>query len=225
MNMREKPDYTKPWLILCEGQGDKHIFCALIESLNLQGKFDVVFPYPSSGRGGFGKFLKTLYDAEPNFSEHVKAVLIISDNDEDRERSFGEISSGLEKTNLFGVPIAERTIAVRTNSPAPKIIVLMIPIDNLGNIETLCVEAAYSKWEIKPALDEYVNGTQAGTWGIGKQSKMRMHCILAATCLDNPGVSLTNLGREKPEFHIPIDDAAFKEISDFLVGFEAFLEA
>jgi hypothetical protein len=69
----------------------------------------------------------------------------------------------------------------------------------------------------------YVEATPSSSWGLGKQSKMRMQAILAATCEKTPDTNLANHWLEREEFHVPIGDATFDNISEFLKKFEEIL--
>ncbi len=187
--------------------------------------FDVHFPArnddATGGRGKFGAFLRTIHKTSPSFRENVKAVLIVSDNDDDMQESFRLVKAGLEQSGGFGIPDAERVVA--RSEGYPLVVVVMIPMGTLGNLETIALEAAYSKWEIKPALDAYVNATPAAGWSVGKQSKMRMHALLAATVETKPESSFAHHWQEREEFHIPLDHEAYNDLVLFLMGFEELI--
>lgn len=223
--MRRLPGNTfdKPWLLLCEGEADKKFFDRLIRQHNIfPDRFDVHFPCRhgdnGGGRGKFGAFLETTYRTSPTFRDNVKAVLIVSDNDDDMAESFRLVRIGLEASGGFGIPETERVI-VRAPE-RPDIMVLMVPMGETGNLETICVRAAVNKFPIKPALETYMNATPAANWRSGKQAKMQMHALLAATCETNPDTSFAHHWQEREEFHIPITDDAFTEIILFLLDFE-----
>ena len=149
-------------------------------------------------------------------------MLIVSDNADDLPASFAEVQAGLRRTS-FGVPNNERIVI--QNGDCPSVVVLMIPMGEPGNLETLCVRAAYSKWNLQAPLDNYVTATPASTWRLGKQSKMRMQAILAAICETKPDTTLSNHWQEREEFHIPLNDPCFNGIVEFLRGFDALLVA
>lgn len=221
--MRRMPANTfdRPWLLLCEGEADKRFFDQLIARHNIfRDRFDVHFPsrhaQDSGGRGKFGSWLSTTYETSESFRDKVQAVLIVSDNDDDPGDSFVQVQAGLQRAG-FGTPDRDRIVARADDRPAT--VVLMIPIDEPGNLETLCVRAAYNKWNIQAAIEGYVQATPASNWRLGKQSKTKIQAILAATCETKPDTNLAYHWQEREEFHVPLQDAAFANIVDFLRGF------
>jgi hypothetical protein len=101
----------------------------------------------------------------------------------------------------------------------------MIPMGSLGNLETLCLEAAYAKWQLKPALDTFVANSPARDWSLGKQSKMRLQTMLAATNRSQPDTGFAGHWRQPLEFRIPLDHACFDDLVAFLRGFRALISA
>lgn len=223
----ETIEFERPWLILCEGDDDKQVIERLIVAHALDGRFHVTCPVlpgdRTGGRGKFGRWLSMTRNASETFRDNVNAVLIISDNDDDPENSFHEIKMGLTKTKGFGVPQTERAVARMPGYP--DVVVMMIPGGEPGSVETLCLRAAYNKWPIEAPLDAYVAATPANAWRPGKQSKMRVHALLAATCETKPSATLANHWQERVEFHVPLTDPAFADIVTFLRNFEAMISA
>src|ERR1700688_5144443 len=110
--MRRIPPETfdRPWLLLCEGDGDRRFFDRLIKQHNIgSGQFDVHYPTKgdnsTGGRGKFGAWLSTI-QMSPTFRANVKAVLIVPDNDDKHAKSIGDVMGGLVATNGFPVPAA-----------------------------------------------------------------------------------------------------------------------
>lgn len=218
--------FERPWLILCEGESDKRFLDRLIAVRNIGNQFHVRFPDRGDGSGGRSKFgyeLDLLYRTVPTFRETIKAVLIVSDNDEDPNASWNEVKEQLARSGGFGVPETERVVARATGFPDA--VALMVPTGEPGNLETLCLQAAYDKWPIRTALDAYVAGTPANEWRLGKQSKMRLQSLLAATCESRPDSGFAGHWREREDFHVPLDHACFNDLADFLFGFGALLDA
>ena len=220
--------FDRPWLILCEGISDKRFFNHLIEAHDIgNGRYDVYFPRnendQTGGRTKVGAWLSLMMKTSETFQENVKAVLIISDNDDDPDLSFREIQASLRAAGGFGVPERERTVVQQPGYPA--ILIFMIPPGEPGNLETLCLPAAYSKWPFKEALDVYVRATPASDWGLGKQSKMRMQALLAAICKKQPDTTFTWHWQQPKEYRVPVSDPCFNDVVDFLNQFEALLAA
>jgi hypothetical protein len=220
-------EFEKPWLILCEGEDDKKLIDRLIRARKLDDRFYVQFPGLKGNTGGrsrFGAYLKTVAsEASESFIKNVKAVLIVSDNDTNPKASFEEVQAELRKAGGFSVPPTERVVAKARGFP--HVVVLMLPKDVAGNIETLCVAAAYRKWPLGPHLDTLIANSPSKDWSIGKQSKTRLHTIIAATCATKPDTSFANLWNEREEFHIPLDHEAFNDLADFLNGFAELIDA
>lgn len=223
--MDGEPEFDRSWLMLCEGRTDKEFFHRLIKVHQVcVGKFKIYFPgdrhRDAGGNGEFGRYLSAMRVIKPSFRDNVEAVLIVSDNDDDMEASLERIRANLD---INGFPAPDRTSVVAKKRNYPDVVILMLPFDAVGNLETLWLDAAYSKWEIRPALDDYVKVVPAVAWSVGKQSKMRMHSILAATCATKPETSFLHHWQEHEDYHIPLNDPCFNDLVDFLRNFEALL--
>jgi len=136
MTDRPSRDFTKPWIILCEGLGDKFFFDNFMDARNITPRFDVWFAGREGERGGgrsdFGWWLNLRYIGNEAFRSNVKAILIISDNDSCMKKSFQEVQDSIKKAPGFPIPNAEREPAQANGFPT--IVILMIPIDELGNL-------------------------------------------------------------------------------------------
>jgi hypothetical protein len=229
--MRRGPltTFERPWLILCEGDSDKKFLDRLIDARIplLKNQFHVQFPDRKGAWGGrslFGSYLADLQETSPTFQAKVEAVLIVSDNDDDPVKSWGEVTTELGKAK-FPIPPTER-VATKPKKGFPQVAVLMWPDGRPGNLETVCIDAIYAKWTIKRPLDAFVNATPAKGWGISKQSKMRMHATLAATCATAPEATFAAHWDEAPQYHvISLAHPSFNWIEAFLSGFGALLRA
>lgn len=224
MTRNPTEDFDRPWLLLCEGLADKKFFHQLISYHSVcLGQFNIYFPdrhgKTGGGKGKFGWYL-SLASVSEGFIDNVRTVLIVADNDDDMTVSFTEIQSSLRQAS-FPAPDSERTVARKKNYP--DVVVLMMPSGESGNLETLCLSAAYNKWGLQTALDKYIEATPACKWPISKQSKTRLHAILAATCETKPDTSFAHLWQEQEEFHIPLDDPCFTDLVEFLKNFDDLL--
>lgn len=217
--------FPKPWLLLCEGKADLVVLERLAKIACVDEKVKITHPIidhaigKSGGRTAFGEYLKSIV-VSPDFP-NIRAILIVSDSDFDLDKSFKEVCVQL-KNEKFPVPDKPGTIVHDVGMP--KVCVLMIPIGTRGNLETMCIEAGYSKCNIKGALDTYIDNTPAKDWPDEKLSKMRMQCFLAAICKENPNTTLAGVWRYKNDC-IPCDHDVFKDIVSFLSDFEALLES
>ena len=101
----------RPFLILCEGEGDKQFLHKLIEQRDIPSEFQIRFPdRGNTGQGGRSKFGPWLADASAvseDFQRNIEAILLVSDNDQDPTKSFQEVQESLCKSEGFPVPATE----------------------------------------------------------------------------------------------------------------------
>ena len=229
-NAKNSVIFDKEWLIVCEGPGDKNVLCELLSQHDIYDNFNVRFPGKedfAAGRGAIVPWLNTVADASSTF-DVVKAILIIADNDDDPVSSLDEILSGLKSIakKRFGVPTAEKQFVRGSGAQMPALGILMIPMGKQGNLETLCVEGALTKWPLLGApLNTYVAATPGAEWTLSRQSKMQMQCLLAVTCKPQPETTIQHLWQHDSEYHVPLDTPSFIEIADFLKNFGHSLAA
>jgi hypothetical protein len=213
--------FDRPWLLLCEGVGDERFLNALIQDRGLGPDFMVRPPrYMGKycgGRSCFGSYLNEISTNE-DFLTKVRGVLVVSDND--TATSFEEVGDELRKAKRFGVPATVQTIA-QSQGGLPRVAVLMVPMQGTGNLEKLCLAAAYSKWPIEADLDVFVAKTPAAGWLEGKQAKMRMQTILAAHNDSQPDCGFAGSWNQPVQFQIPVNHPSFNDIATFLAGVPA----
>jgi len=214
--------FDKPWVLLCEGESDKRFFDRLIQERDLDSRFYVQFPdrgeRGTGGRTNFGWWLDTNRTVSETFNRNVKAILVVSDKDDDEAKSFDLVQKQIQHATGFPVPLAERTAAKKSGFPT--IVILMIPMDGIGNLETICLKATATKWDsLMDPLNTFVAATPANTWGLSKQSKMRLQTTLAATCKGCPDTSFANHWFQNAKYRIPLNDKCFDSIANFLANF------
>lgn len=217
----------RPWLVLCEGETDKRFLDRLIALRGIPDEFQIKFPSRSGdnrgGRSKFGPWLSVAYE-NSDFEKHVRAVLIVSDNDTDPAASLDEVKESLKNSDGFPIPGAAREVARKEKYPA--VVILMIPHDIQGGLETLCVTAAYTKWpQLQQPVETFAASTPAANWTPGKQSKMKLQSIIATSCAPRPDAGFSGHWWEKDEYHVPLDHAQFDDIANFLSNFRALIEA
>lgn len=212
-----------PWCLMCEGPGDAYFFKHLLELHGLNDQFDVRYPKANPGRGGIPKGLTTLWTTSESFRSEIQGILIIADNDEDLTGSLKELTDGLKREKTFGVPSKSQELAKKEK--VPPIAILMIPIGEKGNIESLSLEGAYAKWGMQPAVDAYVSASPAKGWEIGRQSKARMTALIAVTCMTKPDANFATHWQEDVMYHVPVNSPRFNGIVEFLKDFPALIAA
>ena len=221
MTALKSQTFNKPLLLLCEGDSDRRFFQKLIASRNIRQNFDIRFPgrndKDTGGRGKFGTWLDGASAGET--FRGIKGVLIVSDNDEDCSASFKEVQREAGKVRGCPIPQTEQKI-VRSKS-FPAIAILMIPIGQRGNLETLCLPAANHKWNLQKAINTLVAASPASQWKLGKQSKAKLQATLAMTCKSNPCTTFSYHWDENDDYCIPLDHSCFDSVEAFLRTFEA----
>jgi hypothetical protein len=212
--------FDRPWVLLCEGPGDHRFFHRLFEVRGIPEKFSIRYPHKdgkwSGGRGAFGADLLNI-SVNEDFITNVKAILVVSDKDDDPDKSLKEVIAEIKKAKDLPHPSDHLVVAKKKDQPS--VVILMLPLDGKGNLETLCLESAHAAWGLKAELDAFVDACPAKSWGIAKQSKMRMQTILAATNDDQPDAGFTAHWTQKPKYQIPLDNVCFDELVEFLNKF------
>jgi len=225
MTPRKPIEFNKPWLIACEGPGDKNILDRLVGRAGLGDHFDVRFPGRElgcgSGRGAIPVWLDLSYSTSPTFRENVKAILVIADNDDDPQKSFDELIAGFRKSKdlKLGIPTVAKEVAKAAGFPT--FVILMVPDGREGAIESLCLEALFSKHAIQNEVESYVAATPATGWGPTKQSKARLQAAFAGTFESRPEVGLANMHAD--DHPLPVNHASFNEIVEFLLKFATLI--
>ncbi len=211
-----------PWLILCEGQGDAAFLRHLIQKRGLPD-FEIKHPKEgeAGGKSAFGQRLDAL-KIQPGF-EKLSAVIVVSDNDDEPNSSFGEIQKQIQWAG-FAVPAEPLQIARGPNLPAT--VVVMLPwVKQPGDLEALCLRAAYDRWpDLKRCLDAYCRCAATDSWKPGKQFKMRLRCLLSAACEFDPNTSLVYAWSDQRRGNlIPLDHPCFSQLAEFLQRFDSYL--
>jgi len=215
-------EFTKEWLIVCEGGADKAFFQELIQKRSLPD-FQVQYPLRKGDvTGGWTKYAHFLNDIKTNegFIRNVKAILVTADNDDDPPTRFSEIQEQIRRAGGYGVPDAELQVA-RSAGTLPDIVIMMLPLNGTpGTIESCLLPSALSKWpELESPLEEYLRCSPANDWEDRKKAKMKMQCVLAATCRQDPNTSISLLWGRPEDYHIPVDHTCFDGIANILQDF------
>ena len=117
---------------------------------------------------------------------------------------------------------AERTVAHSKNG-LPPVVVLMIPLGAVGNLESLCLAAAHSKFGLQQEFDAFVAQTPAQGWPVGKQAKMRMQTLLASTNKKQPDAGFAGHWNGDEKYRVPVDHNSFDDLVTFLKDFPALV--
>ena len=210
-----------PCLIIGEGAHDEAFLRHLLQNRNISG-YQVGFPQPpdqsSGGRGGFGEVLSGLR-VRPDFM-NIRAIVLVSDNDEDPVTSFNKINAQIADAGHLSVPTQPLNVALTTDHP--DLVTVMLPwADQIGCLETLCLPAALEAWpQLKPCVKEYSRCADVETWPKSKQSKMQLRCLFSAACKTDPNTPLTHAWSRNPPL-IPLGHQSFDQLAKFLRTFRA----
>lgn len=202
-------------LLLCEGPEDVAFFQRLIETRSLPRFRIRDTGGKASKRAGntrFGHALTAL-----KLEKGVKDILIVSDNDEAPDQSFSKVCRQIQSA-YDADKVPDRPL--QKISSGPSIMVLMLPWEGrLGNLETLCEEAArISDVQVAGHVDHFAAMIGADNWAKQtRKSKMWLRSMLAACCAHDPFVFLSNVFRVKKNRHlIPLNHHCFDRVSAVL---------
>lgn len=212
--------FTKPKLIVCEGKTDKRFFDALLGARGIP-EFDVYYPATDDDNSGgidkVGRHLHTI-GLQEDFIQNVRSIVVAGDNDD--ADAFDRVCRQVEDAGYVRPTQAEQ---ITSTHEKPDLAILLLPQQPPGCFESLCRQAAQTKWPgLTTPLDTYMNtipaiGWTASTgWAATKQSISAIECILAVTCESDPEVQLGNIWQKNGKFHIPLDVSEFDYIETFL---------
>jgi hypothetical protein len=212
-------EFRNEKLIVCEGKTDKRFFDSFLRSRGIAG-FDVYYPIiddkkeDSGGIDKVGRHLRNI-SLQEDFIQNVRSVVVIGDNDDDD--AFDRICRQ--------VVVADYTKPTRVAEMKPTrgkadLGILLLPEEPPGCLETLCRQAADTKWpELSTPLRTFIDATPSTGWSATKQSKTAVECILAVTCEKQPEVDLGNIWQKDQKYHIPLNVPIFDYIETFLRSF------
>lgn len=216
--------FTEKHIVVCEGKADWAFFKTFVYERGITG-LQIIRP-----ADGKDKFAARLNEIEVQVqSADVAHILLVIDNDSNAKKAFDDVVREIGKTGLYGEP-KERLKPTKKRG-RPSISVMCVPWGvrwskmcgaRRGNLETLILKVmldtrAYDKE--KACLTRYQNCTPAKDWPIGKQSKMKLRCLIAATCKKDPSCAPSDMWQSKKGFTPLMQDASFDVLEAFLREF------
>ena len=103
---------------------------------------------------------------------------------------------------------------------------MMVPKDEEGQLETLCLRAVSDAWPKQfQCAEKYAECVEIESWSMGKQEKAKLRALISHICKEDPNTSLAHLWHGRRELVIPLDHDCFTPIADFLSGFDAAIAA
>ena len=211
-------EFTKKWLILCEGPEDQAFLCQFLQEHGI-GEFQVEF---AEGWSQFGERLKTFREVQ-TFIDNTEAVLVVTDCDDSKDQQFKKVCKKIADDSGLDVPGNPLEKTVKSDG-VPQLVIVMIPLDeDTGGLERFILEAAYSKFPVEAELEEFISKMPAKNWRRNPQDKARIRSLISTTCEDDPNTSLRFLWSRKEEYHIPVKHESLDVLADFLRTFGDFL--
>ena len=159
------------------------------------------------GKDGIAEMVKLLCARDLN------GIFIVRDADEKPEVAFKEATGAF--CNQFNPPKNAFTIEKGRRNAG----VFLLPgAGKTGTLEHLLLEAVNASHpEVIGCVDAFHKCSKRTTdWSSNKKAKMKMHCVVAAYCKDDPGCSLGFIWHKGEDNPLDISSPAFKELSDFL---------
>ncbi len=157
--------------------------------------------------------------------EQCKLVVVIADNDGAPSSRFAEIQNEIRLTELFGIPNKPRQIAkpltIHGDQHIPDITILMLPWDLVeGNLETILYEAGRLHnrvlAECVEQFSKCVTAHKGNKWDVAKVAKLKARCLLSASAIKNPDVSMTGAWRTDNGDPFPLKSKGFNQIASYL---------
>lgn len=173
-------------LLFCEGYEDKLFFDVLFESFGLVG-FHVVEAESNS------LFAKTIMDYQVSHSrnwERAELVIIVADNDDDPNGSFGLVCDQINR--VFGSGSAPSGPCEKTTTSPPCVVLMLPKTGEDGCLESLCCHAArHAAKQTAATTDAFLELVHWETWKSEKRrAKAWLRSNLAVRCDRDPFIPL-----------------------------------
>lgn len=221
-------------VIITEGVADDALFKELLAVHALTNL--CVYSPKNPNDYSNGKFKVRLEGLKATTSLRVrekKCIIIVADNDDDPNALFKLVRDQIRDAGEYRIPQAECEVfgqlPVPPDGDLPPVSVLTIPwAKTKGSIDSMCWEvAAKSKQGVATCVNNFagcIPATEA-TWGITNFHKLKMRCMLSATCPTNPYTVLklawpSTAGDGRPIDLIPVTDPVFAKIVTYLRTFQ-----
>jgi len=213
--------FIKTRFILCEGEDDKGFLETIIKERGIP-EFQVCHAAQcnserTGGKDGFAKALPG-FEATTGFSDVLKALLIVTDNDE-LGSSFHHIQHML--TNIKECEcIPPETVKDVGNIAGKPLAVLMIPSAEIeGNLETLCLPETHRKWpDAKKCVNTFMECTGADKWTKkGSIHKTRARSVVVGFHENDPYKGIGFLFRSGT---LSTFNPCFNGVAEFLQDFD-----
>lgn len=190
--------FTRPLAIVCEGPDDQRFYETLIKKRALPA-FQVIpsiklsTEQKTGGLNGIKQALKVLKSGAITSLENLKLLVLAADNDAEKD-VLGELKKAL-KANGFDAPRKAGKIKASSTDGLPAIAIVLIPIEDRGDLETLCKKVLFKKWPTAGAcIDAFLTctGAYASTpaWTKSNLDKARIHAAITGYNKKDPEKTL-----------------------------------
>jgi hypothetical protein len=192
-------------LIVGEGQGDAAFFRQLIKVRKL-ADFQV-FQREKKEATGDGAFEAMLRSIKTNRQyDDCSLIVVVADNDSDPAESFQKIAKQIKNAQDYAVPTKPREVAKA--DALRSVSVLMLPWDDVpGALDSVCYSvAAARRPAIAACVEQYAKCANATDWAPSPLAKLRLRCLLSASCPKDPNIGITHAWskNKKPKDLIPL---------------------
>ncbi|MGA9569231.1 MAG: DUF3226 domain-containing protein [Candidatus Acidiferrales bacterium] len=208
---------TEEFLVVGEGSGDASFIDYLCRTRNISG-FQVE---DARGESKFVNHIKGLRSRTGY--QRLKAVLVVSDNDESPNASFNKIRNYLKDAK---VPYPETELSVARRDGLAFVVMMLPHVDGnsvRGCLETLllqCIEA--NQPALKTCVDEFQT-CMAGARTKNQTDKLRLRCFVAAMYAEDPNLALSFVLSPSKGL-VDLHHSCFNEIATFLTNFPVLCE-
>ena len=224
-------------VLLSEGVADRRFFIKLAEHHRLP-KMDAPWPVdgekgaPESAKQLFGKdkfdemliALSAILDQKPELRRSIKCVIIATDAADSPLTAFRAVKRQVRRARKF--PIPDRAFEVKKSATDyPAVVVILIPTEGSGGLETLCIKAFATASEVNKTLldcqQRYFECSPAKPnelWGAEKRDKGALQCLIAASYEANPSMptAWAFSSRHNVAAFVDIASDVFKDVVDVL---------
>jgi len=185
--------------LLVEGQSAKVFVTALLRHLNIDG----VQVQDFGGIHDLSRFLKA-FKAVSGFQQNVVTVGIIRDAE--------RLGADSARQSILSA-LRSASLPLPGEPGSPRTAVYILPDNqNPGMLETLCLRSVQTD-PAMPCVDEFMNCLSENASLPGNRDKAKLQAFLAS----RPKF-VAQLGEAAHKGYWPLDDPAFSELKQFLIG-------
>ena len=201
-----------PGLILCEGKSDAAFFLALLQDRGIDNYWPI---YPTGdsgdwGRSGYSRTLEGLR-ARAGF-KNVTKLIVTGDNDGNPDKQWVDLRADVRGKGYM----CPDEPFVLSEQGEPRVAAIMLPgTGRHGNLETLLLDGCSWDATQQGCLDTYCECFKYDDWKEGNKAKMRLRCMIAASCSKDPQISTVRIWNDQDN-PISISHSCFDPLADFL---------